>query len=170
MLEDLALDRCQRGARVDTELLAEQAAGPVDRPQRVSLPVAPVVRVGQRHPTLLAEWLPPRQHGGDRRRFIDPAVDEHRVDEALLREPAHLCHPCRLVSAGWPAIDIGERLTLHQGDGLAQDRYGLGRLPDLDEVRRALVQALETADVDVVVADCEAITVDAGLDGQGPST
>ena len=152
-------------ARIDAQLLPQDAPGLVDGTQCVGLPVGAVVGLGEHDPALLPKRLAVGQAGGQGRGFVDPALAQERRRQQLLGAPAGLRQAGGLVAARAPAVQFGQRLALEEPESFAQERYGTPVLPHGDELGGVVVEALEEPGVDLLVTDGEAVPVGHGLDG-----
>ena len=151
----MACSSCsEAGAGVDAELVDEAAADPGDGGQRFSLAAGTVLGEREQLPPALPQRCRLGEGLGLGEDFAVVAGGDGRFEPPFLGVEAELGEAGGFEAAGLPLLELGERASAPQGEGLGQRVRGTVGFAELEELVAAGGERLELAGVD-------------GIDGQG---
>ena len=167
LAQDRPFQRDELGAGIQSQLRHQEAAGPLQGPQRLGLPPCLVLRQCEQRPAPL-----PQGRVGDPRLRLGqhlgmPARLERRVEPGLLRLPPQLLEAFRLDAARLPRLQIDQRPSPPEAERLAERIAGAVGFAEREQLPPAPVQPFEARGVDVVRGDREPVSVRRRLDRIG---
>ena len=165
--EDRALQLLQSRARVEAEILGENLARVAVHLERLRLAVAAV----EREDPLLEEPLAIRMLGGERFELGDDGVvaaaGELRVVAELERREPQLLEPLGLGGPPHLLRKIGERRPAPERERLAEVVGRVVGTAGFETGAAAIEQALEAVEIELVLADHDAVAAARRLDPLG---
>ncbi len=154
-------------AGVEAELGDQHPAQLLQRPQRVTLLPGAVLRHRQQLPATLPQRRLLDQSPGVAEDVAVPAAAQRGVHPQLLGVAAQLLEPLGLGAARPPLLEVGQRRTAPQRQGLRHAVPGPLGLPQLQQLPGPPHQPLELVGIDLAGRHRQPVAVLHGLDGVG---
>ena len=145
------------GAGVDAELVDEAAADPGDGGQRFSLAAGTVLGEREQLPPALAQRCRLGEGLGLGEDFSVVAGGDGRLEPPFLGVEAELGEAVGFEAARLPLLELGERASPPQGEGLGERVRGTVGFAELEEFVAAGGERLELAGVDCVYGHGESV-------------
>ena len=153
MLEDRALELAQLRARLESELADERRPCIGICRERVGLAAGAVEGEHQPAAEPLAQRVAPRELLELPDQLGVAAEREVRVDAELERLDVRLLEPCYVIAGEALVLEVAERPTAPEVEGLPQARGRLGRPAVLERVPAGVAQPLEAVEIERAVGE-----------------